>query len=147
MTSKRELLDTEDAAWHRIHALFDSLSPDAWEEPGINGPWTPRDLLAHIAVWHAEAECMLEAFTQTGELPSWRDTDAFNVEAYERCKDLSLHDVHAMSESARHRYREEAARLPDELTDALARVVAGNGHGHYADHVDDLTDFVKGTPS
>lgn len=134
MSRLSEILAEEERVWRDLCSRFERLSADDWTRPGLNGDWTPKDLLAHIACWHAEAETMLEVFRARGDEPVWVDTDAFNADAYDRCREMTLREVQAMSGAAHHRYREECARLAEPLGEAIEGVVELNGHRHYADH-------------
>ena len=141
MSTKQELLAAEEEAWKALCARFDAIPAGDWEKPGVNGEWSPKDLLAHVAVWNAEAERMLQAFFSTARFTGWPAVDAFNADAYERCREMSLHDVRAMSGAARHRFREECARLTDPIANDIQDMIGRNGHLHYADHFDQLDAF------
>lgn len=141
--SRRAVLDEEEAAWREMCARFDRLGPEDWERPGVNAEWTPKDLLAHIACWHAEAEGMMERHRIEGGAPPWRDTDEFNAEAHRRCAGMTIKEVQSMSGAARHRFREEAALLPERLPEALANVVVFNGQRHYREHAADFDRFLE----
>ena len=136
MSRKKELLDQEDAGWHELCARVEKVRDLA--RPGVNGDWSVKDLLAHIAAWHAKTIDRLETLRSTGTLPGAPDIDAFNDEIYDECKDLSIGDVRAMFSASRHRFREEVALLDDDLDGRLATLVTGNAHGHYLEHLPDL---------
>jgi len=139
----RPLLEEEEASWRRLCELFDAVTGDAWERPGANGPWTPKDVMAHIAAWHAVTTDRLECLRSVDDLPDAPDVDTFNEEQYQRCKQTPLHDALAMFGGSRHRFREELALLGEEVDDRLAVVIVANGAGHYAEHLSDLEAFVK----
>lgn len=146
MTVRADLLSAEDAAWRQLCARFDKLSLQQWTRPGASGEWTPKDVIAHVACWHAETAGRLERL-RSGSSPSWKvDVEAFNADAYERCRDLTLREAQAMSGAARHRFREEVASVDD---DALGRRVTGwvtgSGHEHYLEHIPLLDAFLEGT--
>ena len=142
MTSKRELLEAEDQRWHDLCALIHKVSDAGFSEPGVNGDWTPKDTMAHIAAWHAQTTDRFETLRTTGKLERVPDVNTFNAENYERCKDASLHDVRAMFESSRHRFREEIALLDEPLTERLGQIIAANGHEHYEEHIPQLEAFL-----
>ncbi len=51
----------EDAAWAEIHAAFESIPAERFEEPRLTSEgWSPRDAMFHIAAWCAEAANQLE---------------------------------------------------------------------------------------
>ena len=142
--TKKELLDREEHAWRDLCALFDRTPEDAWEKPGVDGDWSMKDVMAHVAAWHAVTTDRLEGLRSTGELPGAPDVDSFNEEQYLRCKEITLHDIRAISGGSRHRYREEVGQVEDPVADPIAQVVVANGDGHYAEHVPDIEAFLKG---
>ena len=144
MSVKQQLLDLEEERWEQLLTLLNKI-PD-WEQPGVLDGWSVKDLLAHIAAWHAVTVDRLESFCTTRVLPDApKDIDAFNAETYESCKDLSLHDVKVMSASARHRFREQVDDLKEEEAKEFERMIFGNAHGHYEEHIQQLeTYFAKG---
>ena len=143
MSAKQKLLDAEDALWRELHRRLESIRGDLWLKPGVVEDWNPKDLLAHIAVWHASTTDRLESLRMTGELPPHPDVDVFNLEQAERNRDLSLHEVQAMSGASRHRFREEVDLLADEPGDLLTQVVNGNSTDHYREHIPHLDEFLR----
>ncbi len=50
-----ELMAEEDRAWRELHALVDSMPPDAAARPGyFDEGWSAKDLIAHVGAWLAE---------------------------------------------------------------------------------------------
>jgi len=136
MTTKRELVEAEDKSWHALAERIDRVADP--EAPGLNGDWSVKDLLAHVAAWHAVTTDRLECLRSVGDLGKAPDVDAFNDKTHQECKDLSLHDVRVMSGAARHRFREEVALVEEPIDEHLARIIAANAHGHYDEHIPDL---------
>ncbi|MGH2829630.1 MAG: DinB family protein [Actinomycetota bacterium] len=145
MKAQDELLEAENAAWSALCARVDRITDDLWwTRPGVSGPWSPKDVLAHIACWHAEAVRHLEAVRTIGADPSWPEVETFNDVAYGRCADLSPREVLAMSGSARHRWREEVAAAPPiALTPRMLEALAECGHQHYHEHLAGLDAFLE----
>ena len=142
MSGKQKLLDGEDAGWRELHARLEAIRGDDWLKPGVVEDWSAKDLLAHIAVWHASTTDRLESLRMTGTLPPHPDVDAFNLEQFDRNRDLTLHEVQAMSGASRHRFREEVDLLADEPGDLLTQVVNGNSTDHYLEHIPHLDTFL-----
>ena len=139
---KQELLDAEEASWRELHARLDKLSADDWLKPGVNGDWNAKDVMAHIAAWHAVTTDRFEVLRTLGTLPEYPPVDEFNRDQHEKSRDMSLHDVRVISGAARHRFREELAQLPADLGENLVRICEGNAHGHYDDHIEQLDNFL-----
>jgi len=142
VSSKDALLAEEDRGWHALCARFARMPEDEFAKPGANGEWTPKDMMAHVAAWHAQTVDRFECLRTTGDLPDVPDVDTFNERTYQECKDMPLHDVRAMFESSRHRFREEIAMLPAEPTERVRMIVAANGHDHYDEHIPQLEAFL-----
>ena len=142
---KQDLLDAEDRAWRELHARLGRLSDDDWLKPGVNGEWNAKDVLAHVAAWHAVTTDRFEVLRTMGTLPEYPPVDEFNRDQFEKSRELSLHDVRVMSGASRHRFREEIAQLPADLGDNLVRIVEGNAHGHYEEHIEQLDAFLGTT--
>ena len=142
MKTKRDLLSEEDEGWQELRKRFNRLSDEDYLRAGVNDDWNAKDMLAHIAVWHASATDRLESQRMTGSLPPLpASVDAINAEQYERCKDLNLKEVKAMSGAARHRFREEMAMLPDTSDERVAMLIYGDGAEHYQEHIEQLDKF------
>ena len=143
MSAKQKLLDDEDRAWHEVAARLNRLKDADWLVPGVVEDWTAKDLLAHLAVWHASTTDRLESLRTTGALPPHPDVDAFNKTQFEMNRDLSLHEVQAMSGASRHRFREEIDLLGDDPGDLLTQVITGNSTAHYSEHLPHLDGFLE----
>lgn len=146
MPTKRELHEAEDRGWHELCARFDAIAHDAWEKPGAAGDWSPKDVMAHVACWHAETVRQFEAFRSAGQKVWWPDVEEFNAESYGRCRDMRLREVQAMSGAARHRFREEIALLEEPLPERFPRWIEASGIGHYQEHIPLLDAFLGRAP-
>jgi len=136
-----DLLNLEEERWNQMCRLLDRV-PD-WEKPGVADDWSVKDLLTHIAAWHATTMDRLEQFQSSGSLPPPpEDIDAFNAKSYEENRDLSLHDAKVVAGASRHRFREEVAALKDEDARKLERVIFGNAHGHYDEHIPQIEAYL-----
>ena len=67
--NKRELLDELESSRERFLELIDDLADDAFEEPGVNGAWSLKDVLAHLTRWEAELVKLLWQVSQ-GQAPT-----------------------------------------------------------------------------
>jgi len=141
MSVKQQLLDMEEERWEQLFTLLNKIP--GWEQPGVLEDWSVKDLLAHVAAWHAVTVDRLESYCTTTVLPPPpKDIDAFNAETYEVCRDLSLHDVKVMSASSRHRFREQVDDLNEEDAGKHERMIFGNAHGHYDEHIEQLESYL-----
>lgn len=147
MSTVQQILDDEDARWHELTALLGKLSEEDWLRSGAAGDWSARDVLAHIAAWHAEAVDEMEQLRETGHVKrTWTDVQAFNADAHERCAHLNLHDVRVTSGASRHRFREEIASAGAAMNEKMATFVTGCAAEHYNEHIGMLEAFLGARP-
>src|SRR5687768_5486093 len=54
-------IELEASRWAEIAALVELLTPDERRAPGyfVDPDWSVKDLIAHLASWHAEARSQL----------------------------------------------------------------------------------------
>jgi hypothetical protein len=142
MSKKQELLDAEEQRWRELWERLEKLSDEDMLRPGVNGDWNAKDVLAHIAAWHAVTTDRFEVLRTMGTLPEYPPVDEFNRDQYEKSKEMSLHDARVISGAARHRFREEIAQLPADLGQNLKTIVESNAHGHYDEHIEQLDQFL-----
>lgn len=146
--TRDELLKSEAQRWEEISALFERVG-DRWEEPGATDDWSPREVLAHIASWHEiAANWMLPSvIARESELAGpwwWGDLDGYNEGLRARAKKIPVGVVRRAVERTRASFVAVVNELPDDVHDIPARVVVGNGSGHYEEHIAPLTAFVEG---
>lgn len=141
-----DLLTDELRGWQELHGVLDPISLDRWEKPGAAGDWSVKDVVAHIACWHAEGASQLERI-RMGDRMEWPEVETFNREAHERTRDLTVDETRVMSAAARHRLREELAQVaPVALTPKILATIGECAEEHYAEHLPDLRAFASGTP-
>jgi hypothetical protein len=66
---KSELLDELESSRERLLELIDDLQAESYEEPGVNGAWSLKDVLSHLARWEAELVKLLWQISQ-GQAPT-----------------------------------------------------------------------------
>lgn len=64
--NKSELLNWLQAEYRQWQALLGEIGPDRMEQPGVNGEWSVKDMVAHLAGWHRDLVIRLQA-AQNGE--------------------------------------------------------------------------------
>ena len=140
---KRELLEKDDAAWAVFRSLIDELSDDRAAEPGYNGDWSVKDLVAHIASWFAETATMLERMRMGTYTPERLDVDGLNERWFETWRTVDMQTIRAELMAARTRMLEEWARLPD-VDDEARRWFRESTVDHYEDHLPRLREWAAG---
>jgi len=148
--SKAELLRLEDEGYAEVHELLGALTPQQLAEPGLEGDWSAKDLIAHLASWCSEAARHIEQIrlgtydlTRADERAIDRDIDAINRRFHDANRELSLGDVKAELAASRFRMLEELDLIP-EVTKTCAGWFHASGPGHYDEHLPRLREWVAG---
>jgi hypothetical protein len=139
---KRELILEEDARWLELCGALEGVPHERLLEPGLTDDWTPKDLLAHLGCWMAEAANMLEQMRFGTYESRTLDLDAMNAYFYEATSDQPLRDVWAEMEAARTRMFQEWGALPEVTADAEEWFVE-SGPAHIAEHLPQLQSFLE----
>ena len=50
--NKSELLNWLQEEYQQWQALLDQIGPARMDQPGVNGDWSVKDLVAHLAGWN-----------------------------------------------------------------------------------------------
>src|SRR5689334_1893209 len=122
--TREEALAAFDAA-RREHQAFLATIPRArMTEPGATGPWSVKDVIAHLTAWRSRTVARLQAAAagQPEPPPPWPPAlaetatdDVININAwfYEQHRNDSLDSVLAAWDSSFDRLRAVFATLPD----------------------------------
>ena len=62
--NKGELLNKLESSRESFLELIDDLQDDTFEEPGVNGAWSLKDVLVHLTRWEAELVKLLWQVSQ-----------------------------------------------------------------------------------
>ena len=138
--AKRELLEQDDAAWAGFRALIDDLTPEQAAEPGYNGEWSVKDLMAHVGSWFAEAATMLEQMRMGTYTRERLDVDGLNERWFQTWRSQDLPVIKAELMAARTRMLEEWDRLPEVDAEAR-RWFSESTVEHYEEHVPRLREW------
>jgi hypothetical protein len=140
MTTKRELLEAEDAGWGQLCPLLESFDPAKMEQPGYTEEWSAKDLMAHIGGWAAKTVQILEQVRFDTYQPFEYDVDEWNRLFVEANRDQPASVVKAEMAAARNRMREEFNHLP-ELTPVAEEWFRESGPAHYDEHLPRLEEW------
>jgi len=96
---KSELLNELQEEYQQWEALLDQIGLERLEQPGVNGDWSIKDLVAHLAGWQPRLIANLQA-AQRDEpepLPPWpahlQTDDEINAWIYETNRERSVREV------------------------------------------------------
>ena len=158
--SRQEVLDLIRGEREALEAVLSGISDESMLEPGVQGDWSGKDLLAHITVWEQRMVRWIRE-SLCGETPeiaqegfTWDDLDRMNEETYQENKDRPLDEVQA---EFRASYQEAFAtvegmteedlfdgdRFAWRSGDPLLQMVAANTWWHYKEHREDIERLVS----
>jgi hypothetical protein len=86
---KSELLRWLREAYQRWEAFLDQVGPTRMDQPGVNGDWSMKDIIAHLAGWNRWLVARLQAAqrSEPAPLPPWpanlHTEDEINAWIYE----------------------------------------------------------------
>jgi hypothetical protein len=97
--NKSELLNWLQEEYQQWEAFLDQISPACMEQPGVNGDWSMKDIVAHLTGWQAGQVTRVQAAAR-GEPeppPPWpahlQTDDEVNAWIYESKHGRSLREV------------------------------------------------------
>jgi hypothetical protein len=137
----------EDAAWLALHATFELIAPDRFEEPTLTPEgWSPKDAMFHCAAWCAEAANQLERIRLGTYVSEHLDIEALNAEWFEISRTLDAPTVRAELHATRTRMRQEWCELCEhnEPTPVATEWYVESGHVHFKDHRRQLEAWLEG---
>ena len=152
--TQAELLSEIREERRKLEELLATLTPDQMVTGGVDGDWSIKDILAHIATWEGWMRDWTTSLVsgQAPRVPEEWNIDRMNAEAHARLRDMPLPKV--LREFQRS-YRQSLA-LIEGLTEAQLRAetldtwplgplwskVADNTSWHYREHRLDIEKWL-----
>ncbi len=146
-----QLLEAMRAARSNWEALLAQIGEGRLTEPGVEGDWSLKDIIAHITYYETWATDCLSAIRRGEPLPQSEykglEMDERNARIYEHNRVKSVAEVLQESQSAFERSIAAVQGLPDadlydlEFTRAsgadwtIIDLVEGDTFGHYNEHI------------
>lgn len=119
-TTRDELLTRIDRDFDTLWATIEPLSAQDRQTAGACGPWSVKDLLAHLDAWH-RLFLQWEAAGRTGGKPpmpapglSWTQTPELNEQIWQRTRGDTWDDVADRLVASHARVRDVVAGYSDE---------------------------------
>ena len=147
---KTEFIQRVESARSEWNDLLAQVDDDLMLEPGIEGDWSAKDILAHVMWYEREMVQLLGSRSLIGsdlwELP----LDERNAEIHKEIKDMSLDAVRLGSDKAFAELIQQLNRLPEDAFGDPAHflnmpsewkpwdVIASNTFRHYREHTDSI---------
>jgi hypothetical protein len=137
--------------------VYAKLTEDELCAPVLDGGWTMKDVLVHVATWERRILSGFEA-ARRGEPPepgpqTQHDTDAFNERNFLENRERTLADVIAEAGATHGEYVALIESLPDRALErevpgapglTVEALLRGNGEQHYREHLDAIEAWWAG---
>lgn len=157
--TKTELLDTMRVGRERWDTVLTEVG-GRLSDPGVEGGWSVKEIVAHVAAWEEAAVLRLEAAAR-GETPAHpiydnhaQSIDERNAQIDAQFRDLAAPEVLNRDRQLYARLVSAVQALPeDALTDPhrfawsngepLLAFVAGDSYEHYQEHGDAIRAWLN----
>jgi hypothetical protein len=159
--NKYKLIESITDGRRDFEETLSMLNADQMTIPCLEGGWSVKDVLVHVAVWEGRMVRWL-GDVMRGEIPqmlppgkTWDDLDQMNEETYLENRDKSLSDVLAQF----HRSFPEALEIVKSISEEdlfdqdrfewrqgkpLWFIVAANTFWHYEEHDEAIKAWMEG---
>jgi hypothetical protein len=156
--SRTELVARVRADRARLEATLSRMSEEQLVQPGVEGDWSAKDIMAHIAAWEQRMVSWIDEALR-GKIPAQPaddvELDRINAAIYEESQDRPLTEVLAEFETSYQVALAAAGTTPEaDLMDPhrfawrqgepLWEMVASNTYWHYEEHGDPLRAWLEG---
>lgn len=118
---KTELLNWLQEEYQKWEASINEIDPARMDEPGVNGDWSMKDIVAHLMGWNRWLVARLQA-AQRGEPeppPPWpahlQTDDEINAWIYETYRGRSLREVLEETRQVHQRLVTTIEELTDDV--------------------------------
>ncbi len=115
---RAQLLKRLDRAWQAFSESYAGLPEMALLEPGVEGDWSVKDIIAHVTWWEEEALKHLPVILAGKKPPRYSVTyggiDAFNAQQTELKRHLALSEVLQRRDDTHNRLVAYLEQVPAE---------------------------------
>lgn len=149
---KTEMLQRVRTTRDAFEETLAAVPPERMTEPGVNGDWSVKDLLAHIAWWDRHILQRLN----TGQEPLYAPGDdpggvtaATNAAIYTEHRDRPLDDVRAEFDAVHRDLLAALEALPPEVAadEEMYDTIGSDTFSHYLQHTEMLRAWLAAPKS
>ena len=131
---KEELIRELQEEYQNWQALLAQIDPARMDEPGVEGDWSVKDMVAHLTGWRRRLVARLKSL-QLGQCEveaTWpvhlTTVDEINEWIYQTHKDLSVGEVLAESEQVFQALLAVIESLPEKVLETVHLQPCMNGY-------------------
>lgn len=160
-TNKAQLLDLVRSGYAAFEDLLAPLSEAQLTTPGVNGDWSIKDVLVHLATWQQRADIRVQAAlrnTAPDQEPITNDEEMnrFNDETFAQNRQRPLAEVQndfrtsyqqllADAEALSENDLFDSDRFPWMKGTAIWQLLEGDTYGHYDEHKPPIEAWLSST--
>lgn len=118
---KSELLNWLQEEYQRWQAFLDQIGPARMDQPGVNGDWSMKDIIAHLTGWHRWLVIRLQAAqrSEPEPPPPWpahlQAEDDINAWIYESNRERPAPEVLAEAHQVFQQLLTVVEELPEDV--------------------------------
>jgi hypothetical protein len=159
---KTKMLENIQAEHDRLVSLLAPLSEAQLCSATLEGGWSIKDIMAHVAAWERMCAGWIEAYIR-GEIPqTWSEDndDIVNERIFRENQHRSLHEVQEDFPRAHQTFLQQVQALTDTLSEkdlnkphpfswleghSFVELIAANSYNHYRDHEQQIRTWLDNT--
>jgi len=138
VTTKDETTRREQEAWAELEAAVAAVPEERLETPALDGGWSVKDVLWHIAYWWND----FVRASADGWSEDPGETDDVNDREFRRSRALPYVEVRAMVDEAREGMLEVWSRVAEDDAEGVSWFVEET-IDHYPDHLQPIRSLVE----
>jgi DinB superfamily len=127
-----------EPGWNQLNELLAGIPNDRVEEAGVNGDWSIKLMLGHIAYWERNAAQVIRLMANGQPLLAI-DFNAINQQVAETDKHRSYDELRREFDAA----HEALLAIIDETGAIDSRRLSWDTWGHYPEHIKQLEKWRK----
>ncbi|MBN1217468.1 MAG: ClbS/DfsB family four-helix bundle protein [Anaerolineae bacterium] len=158
--TKTKIFESIQQEREALQVVLDQLTVEQMTQPGVEGDWSVKDILAHISTWEQKMVQWLEESLRGKELPAPYgvaddQVNEINQQIYLANKNRSLAEILAEFEASYQQALQTVESLTeDDLVDPhrfawrrgepMWHLVAANTWWHYREHRESISNWLAG---
>lgn len=146
--NKQQIIDHIESRWAEFNRSLEGFNESQMNQPGPDGGWSIKDILAHVRAWEEEALKALLIIVEGKRLPRYKDLyggiNAFNAMIHEKNKDLPLDKALKQLEETHNKLLGYLQSIPEDQFDGRTRFrrrLAADTYNHYPEHTETINEL------